>query len=320
MYIHRVGVIGGGMIGASMASLFAGNGVPVTLVEQEPFLAKAKEYCDNIYLDLVDHDLMTEEQSRIAKSYIEITADYARLANVEFVFECVFERTDIKHLVYQELEKHCTKLKAVASSTSAISADELAAGFHDPKMASLLVVAHPWNPPHLAPCIEVVKSQCIDPEAVKFVETFLSDLGKKVIVLQKNIPGFIGNRLQYAMLREAINIVEEGAATPEMVDETLKYSFAPRYTSIGIFEHFDNCGQDLTRDICDYLFADLCDAKHAQKSVVNNCDQGNLGVKSGKGMLDWQCVDVQEFRSRAAEPYYQFCKWNLPTEPKDFSE
>lgn len=320
MYNHRVGVIGGGMIGASMASLFAGNGVPVTLVEKEPFLAKARDNCDNVYQDLAAHGLVTEEQSRIAKTYIEITSDYARLETVEFVFECVFERTDIKHQVYRELEKHCRCLKAVASSTSAISADELAAGFQDPDMAILLVVAHPWNPPHLAPCIEIVKSQCVDPAAVEFVDSFLSDLGKKVIVLQKNIPGFIGNRLQYAMLREAIHIVEEGAATPEMVDETLKYSFAPRYTSIGIFEHFDNCGQDLTRDISDYLFADLCDTKQAQKSVVDNCAAGRLGVKSGKGMLDWQGVDIQEFRSRAAQPYYCFCKWNLPTEPKDFSE
>lgn len=289
-------------------------------MEQKPFLDKARENCENVYADLAAHDLVTRSQSQIALTYIEITSDYTRLKDVEFIFECVFERTDIKHQVYRQLETICSNLKAIASSTSAISADELAAGFTNPEMAKLLVVAHPWNPPHLAPCIEIVKSQCVDQSAVDFTETFLSDLGKKVIVLRKNIPGFIGNRLQYAMLREAIHIVEEGAATPEMVDETLKYSFAPRYTAIGIFEHFDNCGQDLTKSICDYLFPDLCDAKQSQQSLADNCVQGRLGVKAGQGMLDWQGVDIQEFRSRAAQPYYRFCNWNLPTEPKDFSD
>ena len=317
MYTNRVGVIGGGMIGASMACLFAGNGVPVTLVEQEPFLPKAKANCDSVFADLIAHDLMTDAQRAVTETYIEITSDYGRMEQVEFIFECVFERTDVKHRVYRTLEPICKNLKAIASSTSAISADELAAGFTDPEMAKLLVVAHPWNPPHLAPCIEIVKSQCVAQSAVDFVDTFLTDLGKKVVVMLKNIPGFIGNRLQYAMLREAIHMVEEGAATPEMIDETLKYSFAPRYTSIGIFEHFDNCGQDLTRDICEYLFPDLCDSKTPQKSLQANCDRGDLGVKSGKGMLDWSNVNIQEFRSRAAQPYYRFCDWKFPTEPKN---
>lgn len=320
MYTKRVGVIGGGMIGASMACLFAGNRVPVTLVEQEPFLPKAKANCASVFSDLIAHDLMIEEQRRITETYIEITADYNRLADVEFIFECVFERTDVKHAVYRQLEPICHNLKAIASSTSAISADELANGFTDPEMAKLLVVAHPWNPPHLAPCVEIVKSQIVAESAVEFVDTFLTDLGKKVVVMLKNIPGFIGNRLQYAMLREAIHMVEEGAATPEMIDETLKYSFAPRYTSIGIFEHFDNCGQDLTRDICEYLFPDLCDAKVPQKSLADNCAKGHLGVKSGKGMLDWEGVDIEAFRSRAAQPYYRFCDWNFPTEPKGISD
>ena len=320
MYSKRVGVVGGGMIGASMACLFAGNGIPVTLVEQAQFLPKAQANRDSVFADLIAHDLMTEAQRAITETYIEITADYGRLADVEFIFECVFERTEAKHAVYKQLEPVCRNLKAIASSTSAISADELAGGFTDPEMAKLLVVAHPWNPPHLAPCIEVVKSQCVAESAVGFVDRFLTDLGKKVVVLQKNIPGFIGNRLQYAMLREAIHIVEEGAATPEMIDETLKYSFAPRYTSIGIFEHFDNCGQDLTMDICKYLFPDLCASEVPQKSLVANCDAGNLGVKSGKGMLNWEGVDIDAFRSRAAQPYYRFCDWKFPTEPKGDSD
>lgn len=314
--MDKIGVIGGGMIGASMATMFAGHGVRVVLIEREGCTDKAKSNCESIYDDLVVHNMMTEEQKEICLTYITYSTDYSELADMEFVFECVFERTPIKHAAYAELEKHCSKIRAIASSTSAISADELASGFKT-DMRTKLVVAHPWNPPHLAPCVELVKSQCVCDDAVDLVDKTLTSMGKKTIIMEKNIPGFIGNRLQYAMLREAIHIVEEGAATPKMVDDTLKYSFAPRYTEIGIFEHFDNCGQDLTNDICTYLFPDLCDAKAPQKSLAANVAAGNLGVKSGKGMLDWSNVDINEFRSRAASPYYRFFDWELPTKKAD---
>lgn len=310
--LQKIGVIGGGMIGASLAALFAGNGIQVTLVELDGFVDKAQANCQSVYSDLVAHDLVTAQQAEIALSYIHYTTDYSELSDMEVLIESVLERTPVKHAAYAEIEKHCTKLRAIASTTSAISADELAAGFQNPQLRSALVVAHPWNPPHLAPCIEIVKSQCVSEEAVSLIQTLLSGLGKKVVVMNKNIPGFIGNRLQYAMLREAIHMVEEGAATPEMIDETLKYSFAPRYTAIGLFEHFDNCGQDLTSDICDYLFPDLCDAKQSQKLLVENVKQGKLGIKSGQGMLDWRNRDIQAFRSLAASPYYRFFDWKLP--------
>lgn len=312
--IDRIGIIGGGMIGASMASLFAGNGVEAVLVEQPGFGARADENCKAIYNDLKKHNLVNEKQAECALRRIQVFESYEPLSDMEFIFECVFERTSVKHAVYAEIEKVCTKLRAIASSTSAISADELAVGFQSEVLRSRHVVAHPWNPPHLAPCVEVVKSRYVCEEAVEFTRSILMSVGKKVVVLEKSIPGFIGNRLQYAMLREAIHIVEEGAATPEMIDETLKTSFAPRYTEIGIFEHFDNCGQDLTFDICNYLFPDLCDEKRAQKSLRENVENGFLGLKSGRGMLNWENVDPVAFRERAASPYYRFFDWLLPTE------
>ena len=312
--LSAIGIIGGGMIGASMACLFAGNGVRVTLVEQPGFTAKAEKNCRSIYEDLQARALATPRQASCALARIRFSESYADLSEMEFIFECVFERTPVKHAAYAQIEANCPKVRAVASSTSAISADELAAGFSSPEMQSRLVVAHPWNPPHLAPCVEIVKSQCVREEAVALTCEMLTAMGKKVVVLQKNIPGFIGNRLQYAMLREAIRIVEEGAATPAMVDETLKYSFAPRYTEIGIFEHFDNCGLDLTSDICNYLFPDLCDAKETQPSVAEHVARGELGIKSGRGNYDWSGVDLNAFRERAAAPYYRFFDWSLPVD------
>lgn len=311
---QKIGVVGGGMIGASLAAMFAGNGIHVVLITRPGSEARAEANITSIYDDLVRQSLLTRDQAKIALRYVTCTADYESLGNVEFIWECVPERTSVKHAVYSQIQRYCHSVRAVASATSAISADELAEGFTDPALRRSLVVAHPWNPPHLVPCVELVKSCYVCHDAVSFTEALLRMVGKQVVVLEKNIPGFIGNRLQYAMLREAIHIVEEGAATPEMVDQTLKYSFAPRYTSIGIFEHFDNCGQDLTMDICNYLFPDLCDAKSAQPSLVQNCEAGNLGVKTGQGMRNWHDRDISAFRSLAASPYYHFFNWKLPRE------
>lgn len=308
--VSLTGVIGTGMIGAAMAALFTGNGYKtVVYAVDEIQKQRGIEGYENCFRDLLDSGLVTEKQILQCKKQVTFTCDYEDLRDVEFVFECVQERIGIKHQVYRNLEQHCGRLKAVASSTSAISADELAEGMEKKEK---LVVAHPWNPPHLAPCVEVVKSRYTSQEALETVLNILKDIGREAVVLEKGIPGFIGNRLQYAMYREAVYLVEQGVASPEDIDRTLKYSFAPRYTSIGLFEHFDNCGLDLAKDIEDYLFPCLCNDRQASRLVSGHCQAGEYGIKSGQGMLDWRGKDPEELRRRAAAPFKQFFNWQLP--------
>lgn len=298
------------MIGASMAALFTGNGYPTVVYAVSEELGQrglaAYEAC---YRELIARGLVTQEEYQRCRELLEITCSYEALRDVEFVFECVLEQTEVKHEVYQNLEKHCPSLKAIASSTSAISADELAGGL---VRKELLAVAHPWNPPHLAPCVEVVRSRYTGDEALHLILELLKDTGKEAVVLEKGVPGFIGNRLQYAMYREAVYLVEQGVASPEEIDRTLKYSFAPRYTSIGIFEHFDNCGLDLAKSIEDYLFPSLCNDTGASALVEERCREGNFGVKSGRGMLDWKKHDPEDMKRRAAEPFLKYFNWKLP--------
>lgn len=139
----QVGVIGGGMIGASMAALFAGNGIRVVLLERAPSRGKGAGNCRHIYEDLIAKKLVTPSQAEIALSYISYTSDYAWLSEMEFVYECIYEQTAAKHEVYAQLERHCPKLRVIASSTSAISADELAEGFTRDLCAALW-----WLPIH----------------------------------------------------------------------------------------------------------------------------------------------------------------------------
>ena len=130
--------------------------------------------------------------------------------------------------------------------------------------------------------------------------------------MKKGAPGFIGNRLQHALFREAVNMVEKGIATPEDIDKTLKYSFIPRYTSIGLFEHQDYAGLDMVLSIEDYLFPTLSNAVKTPDYIRSLYNAGNLGFKTGKGVYDWSKKDTEDFRKRASEPYLRFFNWSLP--------
>ena len=109
-------------------------------------------------------------------------------------------------------------------------------------------------------------------------------------------------------------MVEQGIATPEDIDKTLKYSFIPRYTSIGIFEHFDYAGLDMIVSIDDYLFPDLSNADKTQDYIRSRFEKGDLGQKTGLGVYDWSKVDMEAFRMKAAKPYFEFFNWSLPEE------
>ena len=308
--INHVAIIGTGMIGASMAALFTGNGYSTTMLavdDQQAALGKARY--DECFKDLVAKGLVTDRQAAACAKLLSITLRYEDIADADFILESVFERIDVKHSVYKLVEKYCRTFKAIASSTSALSADDLAEGFVNKEK---LVGAHPWNPPHLVPSIELVGSKHTSEEAIKTAYDVLESVGRKVVVMKKPAPGFIGNRLQHALYREAVYMIEQGIASPEDIDKTLKYSFVPRYTSIGLFEHFDYAGLDMVVSIDDYLFPDLCNDAKAQDYVRSRYEAGNLGQKTGQGVYDWSKVDMEDFRKRAAQPYLGFFNWSLP--------
>ncbi len=309
---NKIGIIGTGIIGASNALLFTGSGFKTIVygindAETAAGLKNYRSFCK----DLIDASLITEEQTNRCERLLSFTSDYNDLADVDVVFESAIENLEIKHSIYQKIESYCKNIKAIASTTSAISAEELAKGL---KNMELLVVAHPWNPPHLVPLVEVVKSRHTSDQAVQSVVDILKSAGRAPIVLKKDAPGFIANRLHHALFREAAYIVEQGIATAEDVDIALKTSFTPRYTSVGIFEHFDYCGLDMIMSIHKNLYPSLCNAAAPQDIVRIPYEAGNLGYKTGKGMLDWSDIDINSFRKKGSQPYLKFFNLNLPDE------
>lgn len=311
--INHIAIIGTGMIGASMAAMFTGNGYPTTMLalnEQEKI--RGRELYDTCFQDLIDKELVTAEQAGRCANLLSFTYDYKDIAHTDFIFECVVERLDIKYCVYEMIEEHCKQFKVLASSTSALSAEDLAEGLKTNK--EKLVVAHPYNPPHLVPFVEVVKSKYTTEEAAQMAFDVLESTGRKVIIMQRCAPGFVANRLQHALLREAVHIVEEGLATPRDVDKALMYSFAPRYTSVGLFEHQDAAGLDMVKCIEDYLLPTLSNACTTPDYINKLVSENNLGMKTGKGIYDWPKEAQDEFRRKASAPYLKYFNWDIPKE------
>lgn len=311
--INHVAIIGTGMIGASMAALFTGNGYPTTMLainEQERNNGKA--LYDTCFNDLIEKKLVTADQAARCEKLLSFTYDYKDISDVDFIVECVVERLEVKYSVYEKIEEYCKQFKVLASSTSALSADVLAEGLHNNK--EKLVVAHPYNPPHLVPFVEVVKSAYTSEAVAKLAYDVLESTGRKVIIMQRCAPGFVANRLQHALLREAVNIVEEGLATPRDIDKALMYSFSPRYTSVGLFEHQDAAGLDMVKSIEDYLFPTLSNARSTPDYINKLVSENNLGMKTGKGIYEWPKEAQEDFRRRASAPYLCYFNWDIPKE------
>ena len=215
----------------------------------------------------------------------------------------------MKYEVYHQIEANCPHLKAIASTTSAISPADLAKGV---ATREKVMVAHPYNPPHIVPCVELVKNDFTDPEALEAVSALLEHCGREVCWMNKPAPGFIANRLQHALYREAVYMVEQGICGPEDIDKCIRSSWGPRYTSIGLFDHFDYAGLDLISSIETYLYPDLCNDTAVQPFIQERLDRGDLGYKTGVGVYDWRQRDMDDFRQRVTAPYLKNFNWKLP--------
>ncbi|NLV50661.1 MAG: 3-hydroxyacyl-CoA dehydrogenase family protein [Clostridiales bacterium] len=311
--VNHIGIIGNGMIGDSLSVLTTGHGYRTTCLARNPDkIPEYKKKYDGYFRQMIDHGLMPENQLAICEKYLSYTLDISDLKDCEVIFECVFEDIDLKHGIYADIENNCPDVKVICSVSSSFVPDVL--GEKATKYKDRIIVTHPFNPAHMVPFFELCGGTQTDPDVLQFAKQMLESLDRKPVILKKPAPGFIGNRLQFALWREALNLVESGICDPRDVDTCLNYSFCPRYTSIGIYEHFDNGGLNLNITTCDTVFPTLSNIDKAPAAITDRIARGDLGAKTGVGFYDWRGVDMDAYQERVNAPYWRFINWDMPKE------
>lgn len=293
--ISHVGVVGTGLMGSGIAAVFAAAGRTVFLFDKDPKrLDEAAKKIVEIYEEMRGAGLTALSQTEIL-SQIRPVSELADLGRAEFIIEAVPEVLEIKQALYGELERTVEKGVIVASNTSGFMPSRLSEFLAQPDR---FIVAHFWNPPHAIPLVEVVPSPRTSAVVVERTLALLRASRAEPVLVEKEIPGFIGNRLQYAILREALAIVRSGAASPEGVDTVMKASLGRRYATVGPLETADLGGLDTFLTIASHLMPQLAKDEDVLELMRTRVEAGRTGLRSGEGFYPWPPERAQEVIKR----------------------
>lgn len=288
----RIAVVGAGLMGHGIAQVFALAGHAVTITDTfKPALDAAK---DRVLANLKD---LGEDEAALER--ITPIADLAdAVRDADYVVEAVLEDLDLKQSLFAEIEKHVRPDTILASNTSVIPITAIMQGLNKRERA---LGTHFWNPPFLVPLVEVIETEWTSPDVVAWIMALHRDAGKTPAHVKKDVPGFIGNRLQHALWREAIALVENGICDAQTVDAVVKASFGRRLAVLGPLENADLVGTDLTLAIHKTVLPAIDSRPAASPYLEKLVSDGKLGFKSGEGFRSWTPEQQQALRQRVVQ-------------------
>ena len=288
----RIAVIGAGLMGHGIAQVFALAGHDVTIYDSiAASLDSAKARILTNLKDLGDDPKAVERVTPVADLA-------AAVREADYVVEAVLEDLPLKQKLFGEIEKHVRADTILASNTSVIPITSIMQGLQRRERA---LGTHWWNPPFLVPLVEVIETQWTAPQAVKFTIELHAAAGKKPAHVKKDVPGFIGNRLQHALWREAIALVEHGICDAETVDNVIKAAFGRRLAVLGPLENADMVGTDLTLAIHKTVLPAIDSRPGPSPYLEKLVADGKLGFKSGEGFRKWSPQQQQELRLKVMQ-------------------
>lgn len=298
---RRVAVVGAGTMGVGIAHVFALSDIPTVLVDSTPEQAVAAHERALELLTRLEAAGSLEPGAAVeAGRHLTAAASVGEgVDGAGLIVEAVVERAEVKAEVYEAIESAAGDDAVIATNTSSIPIAELAAGLN--RSARFLGV-HWFVPPLLVPCVEVIPAPSTAEEVVQQVVETLTRLGKAAVVVGDG-PGFVANRIQFAMFREAARIVADGIATPAQVDEVVRSSFGFRLPFFGPFTIADMAGLDVYADIYETLERGLGPGFSAPAALVERVGRGDFGVKTGRGFLELSQADAAELIARRDRAY-----------------
>ena len=306
--INKVAVIGAGMMGPALAQVFALAGLQVALTDSDAeVLGTAMQRIQANLEICVKHGPVDKDRAATVPERITLASNLAdATSEADFIIEAVFEDLGVKHDVLGQLEEHCPDHAVITSTTSGFRVRDLAVTLSYPER---FLVTHFWDPPYIIPVVEVVPGDHTSAEAVETTMRLLEAVDIHPALVKKDVAGFVGNRLQHALRREAIAIVAQGIASPEDVDLIARLSFGLRLPVVGLLETIDLGGLDLTMAIHTYLLSELDRSTEPQQLIRDKVARGELGAKAGKGFYDWPPGRAATFIRRRDEVLLELVQW-----------
>ena len=288
---EQIAVVGAGLMGTSIGLDWARAGFSVSIYDSDPDrVDSVSRRAREIGQALVEAEVITANELNLAVARLTGTTDLGEaVGNADYVAEAIVEDLAAKQALYAELDTITRAEAVLASNTSSLMPSALA---EPVKRRERLLVVHYFNPGHLIPVVEVVMGPETAQGTVDTATRLLREAGKTPAVLRKEVAGFIANRLQSALLREALALVEDGVCSMEDLDAVVSLGFGRRLAAFGPFAVHDMAGLDVWQAITSYLYPLISDAKVPQALLADRAARGDLGLKSGRGFYEWSPTDA----------------------------
>ena len=296
MQNNSICVLGAGLMGVGIATHFARFGHDIWLYDTDSSrIAEINLIASAIVDELIATEQFALNEKASVMNRLHGTTSLQDIAACGLLIEAIPERLELKHALYAQLEELIAPEAVIASNTSGLPPDALAEKLAHPER---LLIAHFWNPPHFIPLVEIVPGTATKAEYLHELQQLLLSMQLEAVVLDRAAPGFVGNRLQFALLREALHIVKSGIASAEVVDQVMRASLGRRYAMVGPLEAADMTGLSTVQDICRHLLPELATGSDMMSLVADKVANGDTGLRSGQGFYRWDDSRKEDIQQR----------------------
>ena len=300
--VNQTAIIGNGLMGQGIAQVLARAGKSVRMIgRNQDSLSRAIGTIEDNFAAFVDRGHNTQEEAETAMSRITPTTDYEAAAEADFVIEAVPAVRETQIEVFKRLDQICAP-DVVLASTSGQPVSLMVGQMKHPERA---IAAHFVYPAQLMPLVEVCGGEKTSPEVVEWTCQFLKSLGQTCALMDKEVDGFIINRLQFAIIREAWSMWANGVASAEAIDASMRLTLGRRYSVTGPIESAELGGLDIIHMFGEFLFPDLDNITTPPPAVTELVRNGHFGLKTGKGIYDWSKRDGEALLAQRADRLFQ---------------
>ena len=280
--IKKVGIVGAGTMGAGVAEIFAEFGYTVILYNRSK--AGMQRALERLQSKVAVDPTPIKKEINAAGAKIYTTHDLTELAQVDLISESIAENLEVKQDIFRKLDKICDAKTLFTTNTSGLSISQIATAVSHPERFAGM---HYFNPPQIVPALEIIKGEETSDATCEVLIALAKQMQKQPILVQKDVPGFVASRLQFAVVREALHLLEEGIASPADIDAVMKHGLGLRWALLGPLEIADLGGLDIFNTVGSYVAKSLSNATESPKVLQDLVAAGKLGAKTGSGFYDY---------------------------------